>query len=89
MQFIGLDLGWQSGPSGLCCLRIENDKLRLTALNRIDRLEDVLDEVDRLVPSPEPAMLGVDAPLIIPNETGMRVPDKLAHRYFGKFHAGC
>ncbi|HEY9888380.1 MAG TPA: DUF429 domain-containing protein, partial [Candidatus Obscuribacterales bacterium] len=29
------------------------------------------------------------APTLIPNETGMRPCDRLAHRYFGKYDAGC
>lgn len=31
----------------------------------------------------------VDAPTIIPNATGMRLPDKLSHKHFGRYHAGC
>ncbi len=34
-------------------------------------------------------MIAVDAPTLIPNATGMRLPDKLAHKHFGRYHAGC
>lgn len=34
-------------------------------------------------------MVAVDAPTIIPNQTGTRLPDRLTHKYFGKYHAGC
>ena len=37
----------------------------------------------------EPAIIAVDAPTLIPNATGTRLPDKLTHKYFGKYHAGC
>jgi len=36
-----------------------------------------------------PTVIAVDAPTIIPNEKGMRLPDRLAHRYFHRYHAGC
>jgi predicted RNase H-like nuclease len=34
-------------------------------------------------------MIAVDAPTLIPNAAGMRLPDKLAHKHFGRYHAGC
>jgi predicted RNase H-like nuclease len=34
-------------------------------------------------------MIAVDAPTLIPNATGSRLADKLTHKYFGKYHAGC
>ena len=51
-------------------------------------LGDILVWVDR-VAGDGPPLVSVDAPTIIPNATGMRLPDKLTHRYFGKYHAGC
>jgi predicted RNase H-like nuclease len=89
MHFLGIDLGWQSGASGLCCLALENQTLSLVALTRRDTKAEVLDWVDAVVPAGEPAMIAIDAPTVIPNATGMRLPDRLAHRYFGKYDAGC
>ena len=34
------------------------------------------------------AVLGIDAPIVIPNATGMRAADRLCHSMYGKFHAG-
>ncbi len=34
-------------------------------------------------------MIGVDAPTLILNATETRLVDKLSHKYFGKYHAGC
>jgi predicted RNase H-like nuclease len=31
-RFLGIDLGWQSGASGLCCLGLEGDQLLLQHL---------------------------------------------------------
>lgn len=88
-MFIGVDLGWRSGASGVCCLLLKGDKLQLTRLCCQPDLDSVLALIDEVAPTDVPAMVGVDAPLIIPNEKGMRSPDRLAHKYFGKFHAGC
>ena len=89
MKFLGIDLGWQSGGSGLCCLDWQDRRLCLLALQRLDAIADILNWVDTWVPQPEAAVIAVDAPTLIPNETGMRLPDRLAHKHFGRYHAGC
>lgn len=89
MNFLGIDLGWQTGPTGVCCLRLEGRTLSLFALDRLATHSGVMDWINRQAPGETPAMVAVDAPTIIPNPTGMRLPDRLAHRYFGKYHAGC
>ena len=89
MKFIGIDLGWQSGKSGLCCLQYLDKKLKILDLDCILEIEDILNWVDNLTPLSTPALIAVDAPTIIPNQTGTRLPDKLTHKYFGRYHAGC
>jgi predicted RNase H-like nuclease len=89
MKFIGIDLGWKSQPSGLCCLELVDGELHLLDLERIDTIADVLFWVDNCVQPGESAIAAVDAPTIIPNLTGTRLPDKLTHKYFGRYHAGC
>lgn len=89
MKFLGIDLGWVSGPSGLCCLALVGNRLVLQALERKSTLDEVLVWVDSVAGEATPAIIAVDAPTLIPNETGMRSPDRLAHKYFGKYHAGC
>ncbi len=89
MKFLGIDLGWTSGASGLCCLRWQDGRLELLDLQRLEATDDLLNWVDRWLPVDEPGGIAVDAPTLIPNATGMRVPDRLAHKYFGKYHAGC
>ncbi|MGF1513346.1 MAG: DUF429 domain-containing protein [Elainellaceae cyanobacterium] len=89
-RFIGIDLGWTSGESGLCCLEWSDgppNSLTLIALTRRLAIADILDWVDQH--AGPAAVVAVDAPTIIPNETGMRLPDRLAHRHFGRYHAGC
>jgi predicted RNase H-like nuclease len=89
MKFIGIDLGWKSQPSGLCCLELIDGQLQLADLDRKDAIADILTWIDTWVKPEEPAIIAVDAPTLIPNATGSRLPDKLSHKYFGKYHAGC
>ncbi|MFM2061740.1 MAG: hypothetical protein RLZZ507_1410 [Cyanobacteriota bacterium] len=89
MKFIGIDLGWKSQPSGLCCLELKDGKLQLLDLDRQDAIADILTWIEKIVQPEEPAIIAVDAPTLIPNPTGSRLPDKLSHKYFGKYHAGC
>ncbi|MDX2230811.1 MAG: DUF429 domain-containing protein [Leptolyngbyaceae cyanobacterium bins.349] len=89
MKFLGIDLGWTSGASGLCCLEWHNGILHLLDLQRQEAIADVLAWVDAWLPDDTPGLIAVDAPTLIPNATGMRLPDRLAHKYFGRYHAGC
>ncbi|MBE7384040.1 MAG: DUF429 domain-containing protein [Leptolyngbya sp. SIO1E4] len=89
MRFLGIDLGWQSGGSGLCCLEATSMGLKLVSLGHCDSREAVLAWVEAQVAADAPALIAVDAPTLIPNATGMRLCDRLAHRYFGKYDAGC
>lgn len=89
MKFIGIDLGWRSQPSGLCCLEWIDGQLQLLDLNRKEAIADILTWIDQSIQPKEPAIIAVDAPTLIPNATGSRLPDKLSHKYFGKYHAGC
>ncbi len=89
MKFLGIDLGWSSGASGLCCLVWSNGSLHLLDLSLKQPITDIHKWVDKWASSTEPAMIAVDAPTLIPNLTGMRLPDKLTHQYFHQYHAGC
>jgi predicted RNase H-like nuclease len=98
MKFLGIDLGWSSSPSGLCCLEFQNGSLSLQDLRREDSISakrssehtsDILNWIDNCVPDNQAGIIAVDAPTLIPNQTGMRLPDRLAHQYFGRYHAGC
>ncbi|MEP0817281.1 DUF429 domain-containing protein [Trichocoleus sp. FACHB-46] len=89
MKFLGIDLGWRSQPTGLCCLEWREDKLHLLNLERLEAIADVLLWVDYSAPAEASAVIAVDAPTLIPNATGMRLPDRLTHKHFGRYHAGC
>jgi predicted RNase H-like nuclease len=89
VKFLGIDLGWSSGASGLCCLEWREGKLCLLDLRREDAIASILAWIDRWIPTSESGMIAVDAPTLIPNLTGMRLPDRLTHQHFGRYHAGC
>jgi predicted RNase H-like nuclease len=61
----------------------------LLSLERQEAIADIWLWLDTWVQPYESGIVAVDAPTIIPNATGMRLPDKLAHKHFGKYHAGC
>ena len=89
MYFVGVDLGWQSGGSGVCLLQTQNEQLRLLNFHHCYSRAAVLALLDQWIAPTAPALIAVDAPTLIPNEMGMRECDRLAHRYFGKYDAGC
>ncbi|MGG6293552.1 DUF429 domain-containing protein [Leptolyngbya sp. AN02str] len=89
MHCIGIDLGWTTQPSGVCCLTLHGTELYLTALHRLSTFTEVLTWIDTQAPTHQAGIIAVDAPTLIPNATGMRLCDRLAHRHFGKYHAGC
>ncbi len=89
MKFIGVDFGWSSGASGLCGLVWRNGNLEILDITTVWEIKDILAWIDRWVAPTAPALIAVDAPTIINNQTGMRLADKLTHKYFGRYHAGC
>ena len=89
MKTIGVDFGWVSGASGLCCLEWRDNGLHILNITTKLELAEVFNWLNKWVSSRESAIIAVDAPTIIPNQTGTRLPDRLTHKYFGKYHAGC
>lgn len=89
MKFIGVDFGWSSGASGLCCLAWQGNALEIIDLTTILEIKEVLSWIDHQTGKNAPALIAIDAPTIINNPTGMRLADKLTHKHFGRYHAGC
>ncbi len=86
-RFLGVDFGWEGKPSGLACLDWDNGSLHLQDLRIGIDSKAVLAWID--AKAQDDVVVGVDAPLVIPNASGMRDVDKMAHSAFGKYHAGC
>ncbi len=87
MRFLGIDLGWVGGGSGYCCLEGQAGRLNLCALDWTGDRQQLLEWIDQ--DAGQEAVVAVDAPLIIPNATGMRPCDRQAHQLLGRYHAGC
>jgi pyridoxamine 5'-phosphate oxidase len=87
MRFLGIDFGWQGKPSGLAALEWTGVSLHLLDLRLQTDMGEILNWVDSMASAD--TVVGVDAPIVIPNASGMRDADKLAHSKFGRYHAGC
>ena len=86
--FIGVDLGWYGKPSGLASLEWTGAALRLRRIARLQNPAEILKWI--LTESGTgSAVVGVDAPLIIRNATGIRPAERELNRDFRRFHAGC
>ena len=84
--FFGLDLAWSTrNPSG--CAVIRDGRLAAHSGELGDNNE-IVGFVREHLPRGSGAVLAVDAPLRVPNETGMRDADRFLSRDFRRFHAG-
>lgn len=86
--FIGVDLGWYGKPSGLASIRLEKTGLRLCGVERLEAADEILDWI-RHETGTGNAVVAVDAPLMIRNQTGIRPAERELNADFRRFHAGC
>jgi predicted RNase H-like nuclease len=86
--FLGVDLGWYGKPSGLASIAISREGLNLRTVTRLEDTDDILRWI-RSEAGASTAVVGVDAPLVIRNPTGIRDAERELNRDFRRFHAGC
>jgi predicted RNase H-like nuclease len=86
--FIGVDLGWYGKPSGLALFRWVSRGLRLCDLTRMKDEREILSWIANRA-GLATAVVGVDAPIIIRNKTGIRPAERALNAQFSRFHAGC
>lgn len=75
--FIGIDLAWgEKNLSGFCVLQKSKDsqKLRIIELQLLKSLEEIIEAIQKY--NSFNTYLGIDAPLVIPNQTGNRDIEK-------------
>lgn len=70
MRFVGVDLGWKMRPPS-------KDRTAICILDQSGLVEDVFSvtsdaEIVAALEEPRSSWIGLDAPLIVPNESGMR-----------------
>lgn len=88
MIFLAIDLGWISQPSGLARIKPSAERAVVTALDRQGSHANVLAWIDEQA-GVAPAMLAIDAPLVIPNPAGIRDCERAVNADFRRHHAGC
>ena len=86
--FIGVDLGWYGKPTGLASISLGPDGLSLRAVERLEDIDSVVGWI-RSEASDAASVVGVDAPLVIRNQAGIRPAERDLNHDFRRFHAGC
>ena len=93
MLLLGLDLAWgERNPDGLCLVRATRSRAEILASGRSQGDDALLAWVRKALGPPSArrrAFAALDAPVVCPNLTGARPVDRLTHRLFARFHAGC
>jgi predicted RNase H-like nuclease len=82
--YVGIDLAW--GPRGRTGLAALDDAGRLLASSSVRTDDEIAAFVARH--SPGDTVAAIDAPLVVPNRTGMRPCEAQVTREFGPYHAG-
>lgn len=87
VRFVGIDLAWSPrNPSGAAVLSADGRVLEVTG--ELGEEDEILGLVERILPASAPGLVAVDAPLAVPNETGMRPCDREVGEVFRRFQAG-
>jgi len=79
---MGIDLGWSSGATGVA---VVDDAGRLLDSGRVQTDDEIAEWVSAQAGCV--VVAAVDAPLIVPNETGQRLAERLIGQAFGGFGA--
>jgi len=86
--FIGVDLGWYGKPSGLASIGLTDGGLYLEEVSRLEGPNEILRWIESQAGSGS-SVVAVDAPLVIPNDIGIRAAERELNRDFRRSHAGC
>ncbi|WP_409421621.1 DUF429 domain-containing protein [Pseudaeromonas sp. ZJS20] len=86
-HLLGIDLAWKGHNStGIAVGEVQNNQLQVVELASTTlSLEQLLSQVKRW----QPVGIAIDAPLIIPNQTGQRDCERLVGRRYGHKGASC
>lgn len=80
--FVGIDLAWgMRGRTGLAAVDDSGALVSAVSVRTDDEIAAFVDEFS-------PTVIGVDAPLVVPNESGMRLGEREISRAFGRFGIG-
>jgi predicted RNase H-like nuclease len=88
MRFIGLDLAWSArNLTGAAVIDGDATAGRLLATTLLDDDEAIVAFVAQYA-GDAPALVTIDAPLVVPNATGRRPAEAAIARAFARYHAG-
>ncbi len=88
MFFVGIDLAWSdSNPTGVALIEGDQESGSLVSTGLVETDAEILDWVTGNVDG-ENALVTVDAPLKVPNETGRRPAEKVVGKLFSRYDAG-
>lgn len=87
MFFVGLDLAWSNkNRSGVAVLEGNRETAKLKSCLTLFSDKEIVEHIQRSV-GKQNAVVAIDAPLIVPNETGGRIAEKVVGNLFGKYGA--
>lgn len=88
MRFIGIDLAWSTrNPSGGAVIEGNENSGELVASALLGGDDEVIAFVDRHA-GDQPALVAIDAPLVVPNESGRRPGEAELGACFARYQAG-
>jgi|SRR3989344_5490716 len=88
MFFIGIDLAWsEKNGSGVVVLKGDVNKAEFVCGNIFYSDDEILKFIEDNI-GDKKALISIDAPLIVPNESGRRLAEDLAGKLFRKYDAG-
>jgi histidinol-phosphate phosphatase family protein len=86
VRFVGIDLAWSPrNPSGGAVLSASGRVLASTSA--LGDNDEVLDFIAKALPRNSPGLIGIDAPLSVPNQTGVRPCDSQLASIFRRYDA--
>ena len=82
--YIGIDLAWgEKNLSGFCVLVEDKNRLKILEVKLLKTIDEILKEIQKY--SEYKLHVGVDAPLVVPNEMGNREIEKKFNKDFAKY----
>lgn len=81
-------MGWYGKPTGLASFETNGNGLSLRKVSRLQDNDEILSWIGAEA-GDGTAVVGVDAPLVIRNQTGIRDAERELNQEFRRFHAGC
>jgi len=89
VYFIGIDLAWSDrNNTAAAAIKAQHGQGELIhCKERLGTNDEIIAFISEIAKA-EPAIVGIDAPLLVPNKSGTRPCDLKVTREFGHYHAG-